>query len=129
MEIQDDHKRPAGVLWQDVRRFSYSVHLRGVLYKMRFMHISVQQVGQALPSDNWKFKVRLGEAGDETEHEVILDKEYYEALTQNKMEPQELVRRSFEFLLAREAKESILKRFNLRQIQDYFPDFEEEIAK
>lgn len=73
--------------------------------------------------------MRVGEAGDETEHEVTVDEEYYRMLTQNKMEPRELVRRSFEFLLAREAKESILGRFNLRQIQDYFPDFEEKIAK
>lgn len=92
------------------------------------MRIDLQQVGEEA-AGGWKFKVRLGEAGDETEHKVILDKEYYEALTQNKMEPQELVRRSFEFLLAREPKESILRRFNLKQIQDYFPDFEEKIAE
>lgn len=93
------------------------------------MHISVQQVGRESSSGSWEFKVRLGEAGDETAHDVILGKEYYRALTRNKIEPRELVRRSFEFLLAREPKESILRRFNLKQIQGYFPNFEEEIAE
>ncbi|MCJ7709967.1 MAG: hypothetical protein MUQ32_03970 [Chloroflexi bacterium] len=41
--------------------------------------------------------------------------------------PVDLVRRSFAFLLAREPKESILRRFDLLLIGRYFPEFEREI--
>jgi len=41
--------------------------------------------------------------------------------------PVDLVRRSFEFLLAREPKESILSSFELPVIARYFPEYEREI--
>jgi hypothetical protein len=37
--------------------------------------------------------------------------------------PEELIEASFEFLLAREPKESILGRFDLPVIERYFPEF------
>ena len=43
--------------------------------------------------------------------------------------PEELVRRSFEFLLERESKESILREFDLSVIQRYFPDYDEAISR
>jgi hypothetical protein len=39
-----------------------------------------------------------------------------------------LVRRSFEFLLEREANTSILREFDLSTIERYFPDYAREIA-
>ncbi len=41
----------------------------------------------------------------------------------------ELVRRSFEFLLEREPKESILASFELSVISRYFPDYPDEIRR
>ena len=41
----------------------------------------------------------------------------------------DLVRRSFEFLLEREPKESILRHFDLMVIARYFPEFEETIQR
>ncbi|HEY4189729.1 MAG TPA: hypothetical protein VGM28_04840 [Candidatus Limnocylindrales bacterium] len=43
--------------------------------------------------------------------------------------PDDLVRRSFEFLLAREPKESILPAFDLPLIGRYFPDYEATIKR
>lgn len=43
--------------------------------------------------------------------------------------PDDLVRRSFEFLLAREPKESILATFDLPVIARYFPDYEATITR
>lgn len=60
---------------------------------------------------------------------VTLNDRYYEQLTQKKIEKEELIKKSFEFLLVREPKESILSSFNLRVISTYFPEFEEEIKK
>ncbi|TME14762.1 MAG: hypothetical protein E6I70_12965 [Chloroflexi bacterium] len=42
-------------------------------------------------------------------------------------DPADLVRRSFEFLLAKEAKESILREFDISAIKRYFPDYEAAI--
>lgn len=74
-----------------------------------------------------EFRVIISEEGSKTEHIVTLDDEYYENLTQGKIPKEELIKRSFEFLLQRESKESILSKFNLRIIQSYFPEYEEEI--
>ena len=41
--------------------------------------------------------------------------------------PEELIEASFEFLLAREPKESILSRFELPVIERYFPDYSKAI--
>lgn len=62
------------------------------------------------------------------EYSVDLDKEYCDKLTRGILEPTELIEKSFVFLLAREPKESILKNFNLQQINDYFKEFEKEIV-
>jgi hypothetical protein len=79
--------------------------------------------------DNSKFRVRVIEAGSETTHDVTVSPNDYTRLTSGKTEPEELVRRSFEFLLEREPKESILTRFDLPVIGRYFPEYEREIRR
>ena len=66
---------------------------------------------------------------EEKEYNVGLDDEYWQDLTGGKIAKEELIKKSFEFLLEREPKESILSRFNLRVINQYFPEFKEEIRK
>ena len=66
---------------------------------------------------------------EEKEYNVGLDDEYWQDLTGGKITKEELIKKSFEFLLEREPKESILSRFNLRIINQYFPEFEEEMRK
>ena len=41
----------------------------------------------------------------------------------------ELVRRSFEFLLARESNTQILAEFDLSTIERYFPDYREAVSR
>jgi hypothetical protein len=74
-----------------------------------------------------EFGVVAGEKGDQRQYMVTLDDDYYQLLTQGKVSKEELIRKSFQFLLEREPKESILSRFNLRVINNYFPEFEKEI--
>jgi len=83
--------------------------------------IEVDQIGEG------DFRVRVIEDKTETSHRVTLKPENYERLTQGRIEATELVRRSFEFLLENEPKESILARFDLSVIGRYFPEFEREI--
>ncbi|MGC2333466.1 MAG: hypothetical protein WA581_18595 [Candidatus Acidiferrales bacterium] len=85
--------------------------------------IEVEQMGEG------DFRVRVVEGKTETSHHVTLKPGDYERLAKGQVEPQELVRRSFEFLLENEAKESILSRFDLSVIGRYFPQFEREIKR
>lgn len=75
------------------------------------------------------FVVTVEEKGSRTEHNVTLDDDYWRDLTQGRITKEELIKRSFEFLLERESKESILAKFNVRIIKGYFPEFEREIRK
>ena len=79
--------------------------------------------------DNSEFRVRISEGGSESSHHVTLSPKDYTRLTGGKAEPEELVRRSFEFLVEREPKESILSRFDLSVISRYFPEFDREIKR
>lgn len=72
----------------------------------------------------WVFAVEV----EGMSYEVKLEKQDYERLSNGKS-PEELVEKSFEFLLERESKESILRQFNLMEIARYFSEYESEISK
>jgi hypothetical protein len=74
-----------------------------------------------------EFLVVVAEAVSSTKHSVTLDEDYYQKLTRGEISKEDLIKRSFNFLLAREPKESILQKFNLRLIKRYFPSYENEI--
>ncbi len=86
------------------------------------MEIEVEQ--QKESENGWEFEVTVGGM----KYDVRVDRDYWSKLAPD-IKPEELARRSFEFLLARESKESILREFNLRAISTYFPEYEEEIRK
>jgi hypothetical protein len=87
------------------------------------------------PLDNvsWRYEVEVTESdgsGSQTTHEVTMDRDYYMDLTENgRIIPEEFIKKSFEFLLDRESKYSILRQFDMAQIKDYFPEYEREIKK
>jgi hypothetical protein len=74
-----------------------------------------------------RFEITVREDGSETRHMVTVEPAYARRLAGGKSPVEELVRRSFEFLLEHEPKESILRQFNLRDISRYFPEYEGEI--
>ncbi|HEX6280599.1 MAG TPA: hypothetical protein VFZ67_00065 [Nitrososphaera sp.] len=69
--------------------------------------------------------------GSKTTHQVTMDKDYYMDLTERgrRIIPEEFIKKSFEFLLDREPRDSILQQFDISQINDYFPEYETEIKK
>ncbi|MEX2381973.1 MAG: hypothetical protein WD490_06290 [Opitutales bacterium] len=64
-----------------------------------------------------------------THHTVTLSESYYRKLTGGTAPPEELLEKSFVFLLEREPNTSILSSFDLPLINRYFPEYEEEIKK
>ena len=79
--------------------------------------------------DQEEFRVRVEEKDASKEYMVSLEDSYYQDLTRRKITKEELIEKSFKFLLERESKESILSKFNLKIIKSYFPEFEGEIRR
>ena len=78
--------------------------------------------------DNNSFKVSVTK-DSATEHKVLLSDRFHQDVTNNKLTKTELVTHSFEFLLKRESNQSILKKFDLEVISQYFPEYIDEIKK
>jgi hypothetical protein len=74
-------------------------------------------------------QVSVAEGGSRTQHLVTVKRQDLDRLAGPDERAEDLVRRCFEFLLEREPKESILSRFDLSVIGDYFPEFEEVIRR
>jgi hypothetical protein len=79
--------------------------------------------------DGWTCHVTASGRGTATAHDVTVAAADLARLDPGVATPDDLVRRSFAFLLAREPKESILRRFDLTVIGRYFPEWEREIAE
>ena len=83
----------------------------------------------AAPNENgWTCQVKIEEGGRTvTEHKVGVTKADLKRLApQSSVE--DLVKRSFEFLLEREPPTSILRTFTLKDIERYFPDYPDVIS-
>jgi hypothetical protein len=82
-----------------------------------------------LPTESgWHCTVTLGDDADATTHEVTVDREVLEDLAPGAT-PEELVRVSFEFLLEREPRESIMRQFELPIIGRFFGDYRDEMLR
>ena len=85
--------------------------------------ITVTQVGKAEPME---FDVEVRDAKGRTHHSVTVPAAIHARLG-GTATPAAFVRAAFAFLLDREPKESILRRFDVTVIGRYFPEFEESI--
>jgi hypothetical protein len=79
--------------------------------------------------DTLSFDVTVRDASDATSHRVTLDPSQFDRLRHGDEEPGQFIERCFEFLLAREPKESIMSSFDVSVISKFFPDFEREISE
>jgi hypothetical protein len=77
----------------------------------------------------WLACVTVTDHGSSREFEVGVTLAELSRFAPGATDPADLVRRSFEFLLAREPKESILSSFGLSVIGRYFPEYEREIRR
>jgi hypothetical protein len=66
----------------------------------------------------------LSDARGSSTHDVRVARRDLSRLAPGAVAPENLVRQSFEFLLARERRESILAVFDLPLIGRYFPEYE-----
>jgi hypothetical protein len=97
------------------------------------VRISVVTLPSSDDNSSWRYHVEItgsDGSGSKTTHQVAMAKDYYMDLTERgRISPEEFIKKSFEFLLDRESRDSILQQFDIAQINDYFPEYETEIKK
>jgi hypothetical protein len=88
------------------------------------------EVTRAAETDQaWEFDVTVREANGQRTHRMTLSRADLADLRGEGGDAEGFVRDCFEFLLAREPKESIMSRFDVRDIGRYFPEFRKVISK
>jgi hypothetical protein len=87
--------------------------------------IEVRRTGGDAPLE---FDVLVREGSGESRHHVTMTKETCNRLAGDDT-AEHCIEAAFRFLLDREPKESILKRFDLTVISRYFPEFESELPR
>jgi hypothetical protein len=91
--------------------------------KINDMKIEVRFMGYC------NFEVTLSNGCSESKHIIKLTDVYYNRLAKGKISKEELIKRSFEFLLKKEPMDSILLKFDLREINNYFSDYENSVQE
>ena len=89
--------------------------------------ISLELLSESVSS--WTFEVYVNDINGQHKFTVELDKEYHNELTKASILPLILVQESMFFLLEHEPLSAILRDFNLNEIQNFFPTYEQEILK
>lgn len=79
--------------------------------------------------DGGAFGVEVREGDVQTSHRVTVPPDMVEDLGLGEVDPEVLVRESVHFLLEREPATSILPEFALSDIQGYFDEYYEELAR
>jgi hypothetical protein len=74
--------------------------------------------------DGWLAGVDVRVGGRVRRHNVRVSEEAWQRLTGGRAPVEDLLRATFEFLLAREPPEAILEAFEVNVIPRYFPEYE-----
>ena len=75
------------------------------------------------------FEVTVGDGASKTRHSVTMSAEAHKRLSGGRADEEHVLEAAFRFLLDREPKESILRRFDVSVISHYFPEFERELPR
>ena len=85
------------------------------------------EVERTAQGDLMGFAVTVREPNGQTSHQVSMSQQTWQRLSGGKYPPEQCIHAAFRFLLDREPKESILRRFDVTVISRYFPEFEREL--
>ncbi len=86
--------------------------------------IEIRRLGDGDPLE---FEAVVRDGASETVHRVSLSRALAQHLGAGRHTPEQCLDAAFRFLLDREPKESILRRFDVSAIARYFPEFEREL--
>ena len=86
------------------------------------------EVKRIKDGDPLEFDITVRDAKGASHHHVTIERKTCEKLGGAAHTPERVLEASFRFLLDREPKESILRRFDVSVIARYFPEFEQRAA-
>lgn len=76
----------------------------------------------------WHFKVTVSDEKGPAFYDVTMDKDFVTRIGSN-IDPEKIIKKTFEFLLEKEPKEKILTEFDVAVVSHYFPDYIPELEK
>ena len=82
-----------------------------------------------IPQSDTHYLVTVSDSASSTTHQVTVTSDHLARYAPAGTSPEKLLHASFDFLLERESKESILSKFDLSVIERYFPEFPRQIRK
>lgn len=85
-------------------------------------------VSQTDDGDPLRFEVLVREEDGQSRHQVTLDRQMARRLAGDHP-PEACIEAAFRFLLDRESRQSILARFDISVISQYFPEFEATVPE
>ena len=93
--------------------------------------IEVFQKSKGDAAAYWEFTVLIGHDSKDVGFLVKIERSHWEELTDGRVSPEHLIKKSFQFLLKkhRGVKYAIWRDFDLRQIQRSFPEYRDEMRK
>jgi hypothetical protein len=91
--------------------------------------VSVEAATASERDGGWDCTVSVGEGAGASRHVVHVQPADLGRWGRPGERPEELVGRAFAFLLAREPASQVLRRFDLSDVQRYFPEFDREIRR
>ena len=77
----------------------------------------------------WYFVVSVGYDTSKIGFSIEVDKDYWVELTEERRSPEYLVRTSFHFLLKRKPSILLKRNFNLKELKESFPEYEDEMKR
>ncbi len=100
---------------------------RGMLPRPRRERLETMADIKVAPTGAREFEVELREGEAESNHRVTVPEGLIDELRLPEDDLEGVVRESFEFLLEREPASSILPKFSLDVISNYFPEYKVEL--
>jgi hypothetical protein len=99
--------------------------------KAKMVRIAVNTLSPA-SDDTWVYNVEVTEndgGGSQTRYKVTIDKEYYEKTSNSMLLVQKILSEIVPISFEKRKQEFNMREFNMKQIRDYFPEYENEIKK
>jgi hypothetical protein len=87
------------------------------------------EIKRTADADPLEFEVIIRNGTSESSHQVTIARAHCHRLCAGKHTGEQCIDAAFRFLLDREPKEAILRRFDVKVISRYFPEFERELPR
>jgi len=79
--------------------------------------------------NGWSYQVKLDQGSSQHQYSVTLSRSDYDQWSNGQVQPEQVIKAAFDFLLEREPASAILSQFDCSVIRRYFPEVDRELPK